>query len=429
MADNKHTVPQTGAGNDASQAHNAGSAGSSPAADSSAGQGTDSVNAQSASAPGIADSAASEQTTAQDTARADDSVRQDGAPGAAGTTPAVLPWYRRPPLVTSLILLLLILLTLGLLIYKKYEAERLLAAQQAAELAALKKQNDATELYLDELRKLLEADPCAVVPGLNQLTPPAGHMTPVPAPQAATAPAVPGAPAPDAPADAATQPVQNAAEAQSPANVAQLLEQGTVLLLGIKLDGSASMGTGFFITPSLILTNAHVVKSCDSIFFINKRIGMVHTANVAIFTEEHGMDLAVLQTDKPCDVSFLKLRTSLVQRTEKVSAWGFPGAVTTDDPKFKRLLAGDGTAAPEVVYSEGTVNVTLDRQPPLVVHSATVSHGNSGGPLVDDSGSVVGINTMIKLDDSSYRQSSIAIASTAIADFLTASGVPFTSKP
>ena len=157
---------------------------------------------------------------------------------------------------------------------------------------------------------------------------------------------------------------------------------------------------------------------------------MVRSANPIPFEErislEQGLDFAVLKTREPIPVKPLKLQKELVQKMERVSAWGFPSAVMSDDPKFLGLLQGNMQAAPEVVYTEGSVNVVLNRKPPLVVHSATVSQGNSGGPLVNAAGDVVGINTMIKLDDQSYRQSSLAIPSTVIAAFLEANKVSFT---
>ena len=79
----------------------------------------------------------------------------------------------------------------------------------------------------------------------------------------------------------------------------------------------------------------------------------------------------------------------------------------------------------KLVYSDGVVNVVLDRTPRLIVHSATVSQGNSGGPLVNAAGHVVGINTFIKLDEESYRQSSLAIVASSAMDFLREAGAPF----
>ena len=93
--------------------------------------------------------------------------------------------------------------------------------------------------------------------------------------------------------------------------------------------------------------------------------------------------------------------------------------------EIDNLLAGKSQTAPEVVYSDGVVNVVLDRTPRLIVHSATVSQGNSGGPLVNAAGHVVGINTFIKLDEESYRQSSLAIVASSAMDFLREAGAPF----
>ncbi len=186
------------------------------------------------------------------------------------------------------------------------------------------------------------------------------------------------------------------------------------------------MGSGFFITPDTILTNAHVVGDATEAVFINKTVGSVRSAAIRVRLFQQGLDFAVLKTEGPMPVQPLKIQTTLISRTEEVSAWGFPSAVTGDDPKFERLLRGNAEAAPEVVFSKGTVNVILERKPPLIVHSATVSQGNSGGPLVNKAGEVVGINTLIKQDDASYRQSSLSIPSTVIVAFLKANGVPFT---
>ena len=398
------------------------------------------------------------QENAKDAHEGNSSEAGAGTAAAATTAAVAAPWYARAPIWIVILLLLALLAGLGWLIYQKYNAEKLETARQERNLATLKAYNDAQEEYLKKLRALLQEDPCAIPARLAQIEPPAGTGLPV----------LPGdsgvdgkdqdagvsgtqeksgqngqtgrsgeplqiprdaAPESAAPATQAKEPVTKMPpkrlEAREPANVADLLEQNTVLILALVGKG-VSMGTGFFLSPDTIMTNAHVVGNATEVVYINKFVGTVRAASVLLRVREQGLDFAVLKTREPIPVKPLKLQKDLVQKMERVSAWGFPSAVMSDDPKFLGLLQGNMQAAPEVVYTEGSVNVVLNRKPPLVVHSATVSQGNSGGPLVNAAGDVVGINTMIKLDDQSYRQSSLAIPSTVIAAFLEANKVSFT---
>ncbi len=398
------------------------------------------------------------QENAKDAHEGNSSEAGAGTAAAATTAAVAAPWYARAPIWIVILLLLALLAGLGWLIYQKYNAEKLETARQERNLATLKAYNDAQEEYLKKLRALLQEDPCAIPARLAQIEPPAGTGLPV----------LPGdsgvdgkdqdagvsgtqeksgqngqtgrsgeplqiprdaAPESAAPATQAKEPVTKMPpkrlEAREPANVAELLEQNTVLILALVGKG-VSMGTGFFLSPDTIMTNAHVVGNATEVVYINKFVGTVRAASVLLRVREQGLDFAVLKTREPIPVKPLKLQKELVQKMERVSAWGFPSAVMSDDPKFLGLLQGNMQAAPEVVYTEGSVNVVLNRKPPLVVHSATVSQGNSGGPLVNAAGDVVGINTMIKLDDQSYRQSSLAIPSTVIAAFLEANKVSFT---
>ncbi len=410
-------------------------------------------------AGGGSDTGSVSQNTAQPTA---------GAPGQAGAGCAwqpqpcavVVPWYKTPVFWVSLALFLAMIVLFGLLLHQKYLAEQASARNQHEQLLALKAKNDAAEQYLAQLEQLLALDPCAVASAMQGIIPPEGYtLPPVLAPGTGSAPArtepqapaepatpvspvtpaTPAAPAAPDPAAPATPDAQEQAapetapekapapapEAAAPGSVAEKLEQATVFILGTK-NGGMSMGSGFFITQNHIMTNAHVVKGCTSVYFTNKKLGAVQKARIAMFTESNGQDFAVLHTAAPCSITPLEILDTLVSRTQKVSTWGFPSAVTYGDPKLMELLNGDYSAAPEVVYSEGTVNVIQDGVPPLIVHSATVSQGNSGGPLVDEQGRVVGINTFIRMDKKSYRQSSLSIPSATICKFLTENGIPYT---
>lgn len=360
-----------------------------------------------------------------------------GAPASEIFTPPVSPpspWYSGARFWAILLGVLLVIWLLWLLWF-----QWAIAQQRAAIEATIQQQRTRTaqwESEAERLRAALKEDPCLAEQALRQkpdLPPPlveypAGEQPPTaPLPPKTSEQKEAGKAAPDA-TTAPAQPVPPAPQsdigAASPATLAARLEQATMLVL-TESDKGLSMGTGFLIAPGTVLTNQHVVgEKPKNIWVINKETSGIVPATLLAASHVPGQDYAVLQVKALPHVQPLPF-TSTVQRTDRVSAWGFPNAVTGDDPKFQALLHGKGTASPEVVYTDGVVSVILERQPPLIVHTATVSQGNSGGPLVNAQGQVVGINTYIRLDDASYRQSSLAIMSPNVMAFLKKNNIPF----
>ncbi len=110
---------------------------------------------------------------------------------------------------------------------------------------------------------------------------------------------------------------------------------------------------------------------------------------------------------------------SLVE-TQNIYALGFPGVTANiqDDQVY---------TVDDVTITNGIVGKFQDiSNINFVLHNAQLGHGNSGGPLVNSNGEVVGVNTLFYGDESGTYYSSIAI--NEIAEVLDALGIQYTSS-
>ncbi len=210
-------------------------------------------------------------------------------------------------------------------------------------------------------------------------------------------------------------------------NLIDRLEKATVMVVVESGEGVGN-GSGFFVDSNIVLTNRHVIDSligpADRIFVANKALGGLLPAEIIQSTGPDEMrDYALLSVSPPLDSphSFLELSAVSFKKTDRVSAWGYPILLTKTDPQLTALMEGNPQAVPELVYSEGVISVVQNFHGlTLINHTAEVSHGNSGGPLVNENGEVVGINTMIRVDEESNRQVNIALGVDDITSFTSA---------
>jgi S1-C subfamily serine protease len=208
-----------------------------------------------------------------------------------------------------------------------------------------------------------------------------------------------------------------------------VIDSGTVLVIT-----EASKGTGFFVAPGFVATNRHVVEPAKDgkAYVISKSLGRVVEASILAITPENPeilRDYALLKLPEGEAAKAQVLRiTGTLDRLDQVVAAGFPGFVIQHDAHFQALMKGDLTSVPDAVVSNGIVS-TIQNQPEgagAIIHTAILSHGNSGGPLLDLCGRVVGINTLIQLDKKSHRQSNISLTTADLVAFLRANNVPVT---
>jgi serine protease Do len=139
-------------------------------------------------------------------------------------------------------------------------------------------------------------------------------------------------------------------------------------------------GSGFFVNlQGQVVTNAHVLsKDCTKVEI--RAQGQSYPAQIVAYDEKR--DLAVVQSHTYPGPSPLAVRDSAqpAREGEAALALGFPGdAATRDELRI----------APSKIISGDTK--TQDRADHYVTFTTSVAQGNSGGPLVDESGNVLGV--------------------------------------
>ena len=149
----------------------------------------------------------------------------------------------------------------------------------------------------------------------------------------------------------------------------------TILLHGANA-GAASSGTGYFVNDSgHIITAAHVVDKCQKILVR----GAVKPSPATLVSMDEKYDLAVIKTEsRPQLVGALREPEGILRAGEKIYLPGYPG----QQGENLNFVVRDTNV--------GATDIPLN-QDKYFQFSDSAEHGNSGGPLVDESGNVIGM--------------------------------------
>ena len=153
------------------------------------------------------------------------------------------------------------------------------------------------------------------------------------------------------------------------------------------------LGSGFIISPDgLILTNAHVVREAKEV--------------TVKLSDRREYTAKVLGIDTTTDIAVLRIPA----KDLPVVRLGDPKNLEVGDPV---LAIGapyglEQTATSGIVSAKGR-SLPNDAVVPFIQTDAAVNPGNSGGPLFDGTGSVVGINSQIYSQSGGFQGVSFAI--------------------
>ncbi|MCB9111922.1 MAG: trypsin-like peptidase domain-containing protein [Anaerolineales bacterium] len=177
--------------------------------------------------------------------------------------------------------------------------------------------------------------------------------------------------------------ITQAVQAVSPAVVTVVgTVQGQSTFFGQTGDQTVS-GSGFFISDQgYVLTNNHVVDGTDTVKVVLAD-GTEESAKV-VGTDRYS-DIAILKVDGSVPAVAKLGDSSLLQSGETVIAIGSPLG------DFKNTVTVGVVSATDRSIDSGQ-GYEIEG---LIQTDAAINHGNSGGPLVNLAGEVIGINTLI----------------------------------
>jgi len=185
---------------------------------------------------------------------------------------------------------------------------------------------------------------------------------------------------------------------------------------GSTTDDRLGSGTAFAINDQgHLLTNHHVIEDCNSLTF---QLPGQNPVPASVVASNEAMDLALLSADLLTVPASMDLQTRL-RLGDEVVVYGFP-------------LLGDLSSQGNLTTGVVSALTGLNDDRANFQISAQIQPGNSGGPVINRSGEVVGV--VVSMADDRYfsRQSGVnpqnvnfAIAGKVILTFLNSNGVSY----
>lgn len=158
---------------------------------------------------------------------------------------------------------------------------------------------------------------------------------------------------------------------------------------GRTASAASGSGSGFIVTPDgYVMTNSHVVSGAGS---IQVRTAAGEITEGRVIGEDAATDLAVVQVDASrlaaagAPVPYLDIANSMRPRAGQL-------AIAIGNPLGFESTVSTGVVSALGRSLRGRGGRLIDD---VLQHTAPLNPGNSGGPLLDSSGRLLGVNTAI----------------------------------
>ena len=173
----------------------------------------------------------------------------------------------------------------------------------------------------------------------------------------------------------------------------------TVVTISADVGGGTSLGTGVIISSvGEILTNAHVIEGATEIRV--RLAGETEPRSVSLLASDRGNDLALLRMSGDGFEAATFADPGSVRLGDAALAIGFAlGLDGAPSVTLGIVSALDRTISQDDVFLDG-----------LIQTDAAISSGNSGGPLVNAAGEVIGINTAVARDTATTSATNVGFA-------------------
>ncbi len=182
-------------------------------------------------------------------------------------------------------------------------------------------------------------------------------------------------------------------------------------------------GSGVAVAPDRVLTNAHVVEILRS--EKNLTVGIVPPEGTRgyggkLIAFSPGNDLALIEV-KDARLPVATFFAGGITDGQHVTAVGYPATVD----RAQGLDLDEIIRPLEPVKTGGSVSTGRSSQAfDTILHTAPIAAGNSGGPLVDDCGRILGLNSMGSVAETQAdAEFGFAVSNREIASFLRQAGV------